>query len=494
MASSSIGAISYRATQDNSPERGISNVSYPDINIEWRPQVGLPNLTRFSSGELIQDRITETLPKSHYEAMQGFIRQTQHYADNISDSQINCVAMTAALPDIRAHGLNNERLDMRGFLIYEGTQESIEKLAVFTGSLHGDESRIAIQSQCNLLQRLTENNQRMPTNTAILFIPTVNPWGASYGDRCNHNNVDLNRNFPTSESVYDAHPTGQVATAWQEMNTFLHPTKEQSATLFYLRLIITFIKYTLKYLVLGLITQEENPMSVAIAGGQNLDPQKLFYGGTREETNTQAVINMVNQSLALFPNATIVLHNDDHTGLAKKGAHSVEVKASTPVLEETIANAIRETLRESDIPNGYQVECPSARRVFYQIQGDITDWFMQLAERSNIRHVISICQEVGTINHFLGSEPPALQALSAALWRKNLFEVNARDLFNTEEYRALMERFSPDNVDWALQGLDNYRDTITALFECLESTTFFHPATAGIMQPDHDAHLDASLA
>ncbi len=497
MASSIAGAASYRATPDNGPERGVGSISYPDINIEWHPQVGLPDLTRFSSDVLIRDRVTETLPQSHYEAIQGFIRRTQDYANSTADRQRHCVAMTAELPDIRdtgEHGLNGELLDMRGFLIYEGARESIEKIAVFTGGLHGDESRIAIQSQCDLLQRLTENNQRMPTNTAILFIPVVNPWGASYGDRCNQNNVDLNRNFPTGESVYDDHPTDQLETVWQEMNTFLNPTEEQSATRFYLRLIVTFIKYTLKYLVLKLITQAENPMPVAIAGGQNLDPQKLFYGGVREESNTQAVINMVDQSLAWFPHVTTVLHNDDHTGLAKKGAHSVEVKASTPQLEENIANAIRDTLRESNIPNGYQVECPSSRRVFYQIQGDITDWFMQLTERTNIRDVISICQEAGTISHFLGSEPPALQALSAALWLKNHFDGDARALFNTEEYRALLERFSPDDINWALQGLDNYRNTTAALFECLESITFSQPTTAGITHPEHDPQLEANIA
>ena len=439
--------------------------------------------------KLLQDRTTNILPKTYHESMEEFTFQANQYANSAEQPYSNkhFIGMVEHLTDITQYGLNGESLAMRGFLIYEGDPDRIKSLAVLTGGLHGSEARIAIKAQCDLLKSFAEDKQQLPPNTAILFIPAVNPWGASYSDRCNQNNVDLNRNFPTNQNVYDPHPSGHLQTVWEEMNTFMNPDQEQSAPRFYLRLIVKFIKY----LVLKLITQEANPMPAAIAGGQNLDRQKLFYGGTDQESNTKAVIKMTEESLALFPHVTTVLHNDDHTGLAKKGAHSVEVKASPTTLEEHVTATISSRLEQSQIPNGYQVERPSSRQVFYSIDGDITDWFMGLkAQHNSITHIISVCQEVGTINCILGSEPPALQALSAALWRKNNSQQSSpgelEDLFRTEEYTHLRETFCPDDDGWARQGLDNYRDTTEALLTLLTPGALLEPASKDLFPTHHD--------
>ncbi|GAA4649611.1 hypothetical protein GCM10023116_18860 [Kistimonas scapharcae] len=129
-------------------------------------------------------------------------------------------------------------------------------------------------------------------------------------------------------------------------------------------------------------------------------------------------------------------------------------------------------------PQGYQVERPSARQVFYPIHGDITDWFMQLKDPDNgITDVISICQEIGTINSILGSEPPALQTLSAALRRKNHSSPEGLEaLFRSEEYAHLRETFCPDDDGWARQGLYNYRHTTEALLALLVPDTLSQPA------------------
>lgn len=57
------------------------------------------------------------------------------------------------------------------------------------GVVHGDEP----QGQY-LIERYVEFNK----NSALMFIPCVNPDGLAAGTRVNANGVDINRNFPTS--------------------------------------------------------------------------------------------------------------------------------------------------------------------------------------------------------------------------------------------------------------------------------------------------------
>ncbi|GAA4650213.1 hypothetical protein GCM10023116_24960 [Kistimonas scapharcae] len=353
MASAAKGTVIGLPSMSDTQRSGKDLAPHPEVTIKSYMNQGLPPLARSHSNPLIQDRNTKILPKSYYEAMQEFTDRANQYAENAQQpgSHKRCAGKVAELSDISDGGLNGESLAMRGFLIYEGEPDTIKTLVSLTGGLHGSEARIAIKTQCDLIQRLSEGEQQLPANTAILFIPAVNPWGASYSDRCNQNNVDPNRNFPTSKSAYELHPSGDLERVWEEMNTFMNPPEEQSPITFYLKLIGKFIKYSLlKHGVFKHFFGEENPMPAAIAGGQNRDPQKLFYGGDHPETNTQAVIKMFNESLALFPNVKTVFHNDDHTGLAKKGAHSVEVKASSPALEERVADAISNRLSGCTIP------------------------------------------------------------------------------------------------------------------------------------------------
>ncbi len=70
-------------------------------------------------------------------------------------------------------------------------------LIVYTGTLHGNE-RSAEYTLTSWIDYLERNYDSIPAGRSIVVIPDVNPDGAAAGNRVNAHNVDLNRNFDTS--------------------------------------------------------------------------------------------------------------------------------------------------------------------------------------------------------------------------------------------------------------------------------------------------------
>ncbi len=71
-----------------------------------------------------------------------------------------------------------------------------EETVIFFGAFHGDEPESTLVVE-KLLQHLQENPELLQNRTAVL-VPVVNPDGLEAGQRKNANEVDLNRNYPTS--------------------------------------------------------------------------------------------------------------------------------------------------------------------------------------------------------------------------------------------------------------------------------------------------------
>jgi protein MpaA len=69
---------------------------------------------------------------------------------------------------------------------------------VYTGAIHGNEASTKYLMD-KWIQDLEANARNIPANKTIIVIPQLNPDGFASGSRTNARNIDLNRNFATSD-------------------------------------------------------------------------------------------------------------------------------------------------------------------------------------------------------------------------------------------------------------------------------------------------------
>lgn len=70
--------------------------------------------------------------------------------------------------------------------------------AIYTGAIHGSESSTRAL-MLRWIDDLESNPGGIPVGKSVVVVPAINPDGIASGQRTNANNVDLNRNFGTSD-------------------------------------------------------------------------------------------------------------------------------------------------------------------------------------------------------------------------------------------------------------------------------------------------------
>jgi protein MpaA len=72
------------------------------------------------------------------------------------------------------------------------------KTVLFTGNMHGNEQSARLLMNA-WIDELDANARTIPLGTRVVVVPSVNPDGSASNVRVNANNVDLNRNYDTSD-------------------------------------------------------------------------------------------------------------------------------------------------------------------------------------------------------------------------------------------------------------------------------------------------------
>lgn len=80
---------------------------------------------------------------------------------------------------------------------------------LFTGGIHGSEPS-GVSTMQGWINHLDANAHKIPANKQVVVVPSLNPDGIATGSRFNANNVNLGRNFPTSNWKSDIRTTSGV--------------------------------------------------------------------------------------------------------------------------------------------------------------------------------------------------------------------------------------------------------------------------------------------
>ena len=212
------------------------------------------------------------------------------------------------------------------------------------------------------------------SDTGVLVVANVNPYGMKNYRRYNENNVDLNRNFILDWENFDLSSNKE----YPKVDTFLGPTGKIGNALWH---------EAGFYLSLGktAITDGADTISDALLTGQYEYPKGVYYGGTGDEASTRYLKDVFGRCLdSDYEN---VVHLDIHSGYG-------------PRYNMVIFNSVYETMTEAEsrAAFGYDYIIAHDSESFYATTGDTTDFFYRLArQKQTDTELFSTCFEFGTI-------------------------------------------------------------------------------------------------
>ena len=316
-------------------------------------------------------------------------------------------------------------------VVRDGPAEAARLLIVISG-VHGVEGYCGSAVQTGLLElgaaeRLIEARL---TDTALLYIHAVNPWGFSYSRRVTQENVDLNRNcidfeapLPVNAGYCEIHDLLLPAT-WP-------PTPQNDAAM---------AAYAARVGAKGL----QRAMSL----GQYSYPDGMFFGGqapTWSNATLRAVLRRHGRECRQIASIDI------HTGLGPFG-HGERIFASPDQEAPILERAQRWWGEVTSVHTGTSSSVPMTGPV----------QFAQFDECPQAEHT-NICLEFGT-----WPTEQVQQALRAEHWTWR----HAADANRTAAARAALKAaFYPDDAAWKAAIWRQGREAFLQALAGLQRTT-----------------------
>jgi len=211
--------------------------------------------------------------------------------------------------------------------------------------------------------KILENHPKPPQDGALIFVHILNPYGMAWLRRYNETNVDLNRNFRSTESSW-ADPVGLYA----EIDDFINPSSKKLFDGFFLHALIKIVQHGYP------------DLRKAIPKGQGTFPKGLFYCGQHLEQGPDLYSSWIVDSFSSIRHLLVI---DVHTGLGKRGQESLFHKIT----------GTDSTLMSEHLGRLVSRDYESSGAASYAIRGAHSEIFRQLPTTHTVDF---ITQEFGT--------------------------------------------------------------------------------------------------
>ena len=270
--------------------------------------------------------------------------------------------------------------------------------------VHGVEGFAGAAIQLSLL---AEKKNWINTDSAIVFVHILNPYGMAWLRRTNENNVDLNRNCLGEGDTWSGATEG-----YRRLDHLINPKSPPSKDLFLPRAILSILTYGFK------------PLKQALAIGQYEFPDGLFYGGSRLQQGPALYQRWLKDHLDTVEKILVI---DVHTGLGSWRQENLflETPASDQELEQLSLSLDRPLIRvtKGDSPG-------------YVIRGGISNLFQQVPGKAKLLYFI---EEFGTYS--------ALKVVSA-LREENRWHFYGGGQLEDSTKNTLKEMLCPSTKRW----------------------------------------------
>ena len=315
--------------------------------------------------------------------------------------------------------------------IYLPAIQEQENLIVLTTGVHGMEGYIGSVMLDVFFEEVYPTLD--VSDTGILVVANVNPYGMKHYRRYNENNVDLNRNFIIDWDGFNLASN----TDYPEVKEFLQPEDAVGNAFwheagFYLSL------------AKEALTKGADKVSDALLTGQYEYPQGVYYGGVGDEISTAYLKDVFADCLdGEYKN---IVHLDIHSGYG-------------PRYNMVIFNSVFETMTEAETKAafGYDYVISHDSESFYATTGDTTDFFYRLAQAKNTdKEVFSTCFEFGTIGDSF---------IDSILSLKYTVDENRQHWYPTDNETSAevikenyFELFYPTETEWREKTVQDFKE------------------------------------
>lgn len=250
--------------------------------------------------------------------------------------------------------------------LYVPSQKT-ERLLVLSSGIHGVEGFAGSAIQAMFMDKFLSDS--LLETTGVLFLHSMNPYGFKYLRRVTENNVDLNRNSSTKDSLYKI-----VNESYPKVNSFINPTKKVDVSkcsnrCFFLR-------------SMNLVRKESIPvLRQAILQGQYQFCEGLYFGGKDFEPQIKFLKPFLDSICMPYK---LVMEIDLHTGYGEKGVLHL------------FPNPVPENVKKlvENIYSGYTIDWGD-NKDFYIVTGDFINY---MGEINQNKKYIPMTFEYGTLN------------------------------------------------------------------------------------------------
>jgi len=317
---------------------------------------------------------------------------------------------------------------------YLPAQKNKSKLLILSSGIHGIEGFTGSAIQNMIMEHF--DNPGLFSETGILFVHAMNPFGFKNSRRVTENNIDLNRNCDSKKTLFSSENNG-----YSELAEFLNPTGKANpgspGNKFFL---ITAIK--------KLIQKSMKALRQAVLQGQYQYPDGLYFGGKDVEPQVKSVTPVL---ISYATDYETVMNIDLHTGYGELGVLHL---FPNPVDDQNVKTAMEK------IYSGYKIDWGDSDD-FYTINGAFSDYLGKLFPD---KLYIPMTFEFGTLNSqtTMGS----IHSIHTMILENQGFHFGYKNITAEEKTEnAFREMYYPSSETWRSKVITDTRKMMEKVIE-----------------------------
>ncbi len=362
-------------------------------------------------------------PKSYDDARQTFLSLTEAWKARWPGAE----ARSYQVPSQKDHGLFVDYL-------YLPAKKEPRAIIALTSGVHGPETFTGHALQRLFLEALLPSFSK--EDVGFLIVHSLNPFGFKYERRSTENNVNLNRNFASTEETFNHENPG-----YAKLASALEPATPIGG------LGLSFLK-TLKFMAGALTSGGFTAASLnqGLFEGQFRFPKGLEYGGTTWEPQVNDFIRYTREKFAPYREVAVF---DLHTGLGDRyQLHLIPV--DDPLSRDAI---LLDRLFKREQEQHLYAYTPFDTEGFYSTKGDLNTLVPTLASKG--AKALALTFEFGTRGAGLMAKLKTFNTIQVENqgfhhgYKTKAIEAQAR--------RNFMETFFPSEIRWRQNAVERAR-------------------------------------